>query len=96
MCGQSEPHTSRPGAADNSASRAGAVYVFERSSAGVWTQEAYIKASNTRPQAEYNVDIIGAATGELDHVLVSPAANVDASTTISLLTRGSVSYAAIP
>ncbi|RLB47386.1 MAG: integrin, partial [Deltaproteobacteria bacterium] len=30
---------------DNSASRAGAVYVFTRS-AGVWTQQAYLKASN--------------------------------------------------
>ena len=33
--------------ADNSASGAGAVYVFTRS-AGVWTQQAYLKASNTR------------------------------------------------
>ena len=32
--------------ADNSASNSGAVYVFERSGA-TWTQEAYIKASNT-------------------------------------------------
>ena len=31
---------------DNSASGAGAVYVFTRS-AGVWTQQAYLKASNT-------------------------------------------------
>jgi len=31
---------------DNSARNAGAVYVFTRS-AGVWTQEAYLKASNT-------------------------------------------------
>lgn len=41
---------------------AGAVYVFKRVQSAlnrVWRQEAYIKASNTRPQAEYNVDIIG-------------------------------------
>jgi hypothetical protein len=31
---------------DNSASSSGAVYVFERSG-GVWTQQAYLKASNT-------------------------------------------------
>lgn len=40
--------------ADNSASRAGAVYVFERSSAGVWTQEAYIKASNAGMDDEFS------------------------------------------
>jgi len=33
--------------ADNNASAAGAVYVFTRDSGGVWTQQAYVKASNT-------------------------------------------------
>jgi len=33
--------------ADNSAVGAGAVYVFVRSGAGIWTQQAYLKASNT-------------------------------------------------
>ena len=32
---------------DNSAAGAGAVYVFTRDAAGVWSQQAYIKASNT-------------------------------------------------
>lgn len=32
---------------DNSAPRAGAVYVFSRDDARVWTQQAYLKASNT-------------------------------------------------
>jgi hypothetical protein len=32
---------------DNSADGAGAVYVFTRDAAGVWSQQAYIKASNT-------------------------------------------------
>jgi len=32
---------------DNSASQAGAAYVFTRDAAGVWSQQAYIKASNT-------------------------------------------------
>ncbi len=31
---------------DNSASQAGAAYVFTRDAAGVWSQQAYIKASN--------------------------------------------------
>ncbi len=33
--------------ADNSAFGAGAAYVFTRDSGGVWTQQAYVKASNT-------------------------------------------------
>ena len=33
--------------ADNSASNSGAVYIFTRTG-GVWTQQAYLKASNTR------------------------------------------------
>lgn len=33
--------------ADNSLSSAGAVYVYTRSPAGVWTHEAYVKASNS-------------------------------------------------
>jgi hypothetical protein len=32
---------------DNSASNAGAVYVFTRDAVGVWSQQAYVKASNT-------------------------------------------------
>ena len=34
--------------ADNSATDAGAAYVFTRDTAGVWTQQAYLKASNSR------------------------------------------------
>ena len=41
---------------DNSASRSGAVYVFVRNST-VWTQEAYIKASNTNMNDFFGVDI---------------------------------------
>lgn len=37
-------------AADNSASNSGAAYVFRRSTAGTWAQEAYLKASNTGAQ----------------------------------------------
>ena len=32
--------------ADDACERAGAVYLFERSAAGVWSQQAYLKASN--------------------------------------------------
>ncbi len=32
---------------DNSANNAGAAYVYTRDAAGVWSQQAYIKASNT-------------------------------------------------
>jgi len=35
--------------ADDSAGGAGAVYMFVRDSSGVWTQQAYLKASNTDP-----------------------------------------------
>ncbi len=34
---------------DNSAREAGAVYVFTRGAAGTWSQQAYLKASNTGP-----------------------------------------------
>ena len=38
--------------ADNSANNAGAAYVFVRSG-GVWSQQAYLKASNTGPEDEF-------------------------------------------
>jgi len=38
---------------DNSASDAGAAYVFERDDSGVWTQIAYVKASNTGAGDEF-------------------------------------------
>jgi len=38
---------SGPGQSDNSASLAGAAYVFVRDEFGIWTQQAYLKASNT-------------------------------------------------
>lgn len=37
--------------ADNSVQNSGAVYVFVRDSSGDWTQQAYLKASNTRGSA---------------------------------------------
>jgi hypothetical protein len=40
--------------ADNSAPDSGAVYVFTRDAAGVWSQQAYIKASNAESSTESN------------------------------------------
>jgi cysteine-rich repeat protein len=48
--------------ADNSASRAGAVYVFTRSSA-MWSQQAYIKASNTGGGDQFGVSVALSADG---------------------------------
>lgn len=42
--------------ADNSAPQAGAVYVFSRSD-GIWTQQAYIKASNGEAGDEFGWDL---------------------------------------
>jgi len=39
--------------ADNSASFAGAVYVFVRDELDIWTQQAYVKASNTDADDEF-------------------------------------------
>jgi hypothetical protein len=38
---------------DNSSARAGAVYVFERDRSAKWTQQAYLKATNTNAQDEF-------------------------------------------
>jgi hypothetical protein len=43
--------------ADNSAQNAGAVYVFTRT-AGVWTQQAYLKASNTDAGDEFGTNVV--------------------------------------
>ena len=42
--------------ADNSAPNAGAVYVFTRT-AGVWTQQAYLKASNTNAGDSFGINV---------------------------------------
>jgi hypothetical protein len=40
---------------DNSATNAGAVYVYTRDATGVWSQQAYIKASNTDAGDEFGL-----------------------------------------
>ncbi|MFT7661979.1 MAG: hypothetical protein ACI87A_000187 [Planctomycetota bacterium] len=47
---------------DNSAGRSGAVYLFKRDGTGTWSQEAYIKASNTAVADEFGVAL--ALSGE--------------------------------
>lgn len=49
--------------ASNAANQAGAVYVFTRS-AGVWSQEAYVKASNPGAIDKFGVDVALSATGD--------------------------------
>lgn len=48
---------------DNSAENAGAVYVFVRSG-GTWTQEAYVKGSNTEAGDMFGYSLAVTATGE--------------------------------
>ncbi len=72
---------------DNSATNAGAVYVFTRSGT-TWTQEAYIKASNTGADDQFGISValsdngntlaVG-ATGE-DSALTGTAGIVDETT----------------
>ena len=50
-------------AADNSAPGAGAVYVFGRAGAGVWTQDAYVKASNSDGDDAFGCVVTLAADG---------------------------------
>lgn len=48
---------------DNSADGSGAAYVFTRS-AGVWSQQAYVKASNTTAFASFGANVTLAADGD--------------------------------
>ncbi|MDH3646493.1 MAG: cadherin-like beta sandwich domain-containing protein [Gammaproteobacteria bacterium] len=48
---------------DNSASRAGAVYVFTRDGGGVWTQQAYVKASNSDATDNFGISVALSSDG---------------------------------
>ncbi len=61
---------------DNSAVDSGAVYVFTRDGAGVWTQQAYLKASNTDAGDEF-----GGAIAVHNDLLVVSAKNEDGAGT---------------
>jgi len=43
--------------ANNSASQSGAVYVFVRNGAGAWSQQAYVKASNTGTGDNFGISV---------------------------------------
>ena len=43
--------------ADNSAYSSGAVYVYERDGMNVWTQQAYVKASNTEADDYFGTSV---------------------------------------
>ena len=60
--------------ADNSASAAGAAYVFVRSG-GVWSQQAYLKASNTGASDQFGISGFMAAMGGI--ILASRLSSVD-------------------
>ena len=61
---------------DNSAERAGAVYVFQRSG-GTWSQQAYVKASNTEANDEFGVHM--ALSGDGSTLAVGAAGEFSAA-----------------
>ena len=61
---------------DNSAERAGAVYVFQRSG-GTWSQQAYVKASNTEANDEFGVHV--ALSGDGSTLAVGAAGEFSAA-----------------
>ncbi len=50
--------------ANDAAFRAGAVYVFTRDGMDVWTQQAYVKASNTEISDQFGVSVALSANGD--------------------------------
>ena len=50
--------------ADNTASNAGAVYVFVRDGGGAWTQQSYVKASNTNAGDRFGFSVALSADGD--------------------------------
>jgi len=49
---------------DTSVTGAGAVYVFTRSAATTWTQQAYVKASNTAVNGEFGASLALSSSGD--------------------------------
>ena len=63
---------------DNTAPDAGATYVFTRDTGGVWTQQAYIKASNTNADDRFGFRVALSADGA---TLAVSAQNEDSAAT---------------
>lgn len=63
---------------DNSAPDAGAVYVFVRDGMGSWSQQAYVKASNTDTGDNFGIDVALSADGSM---LAVGASHEDSSAT---------------
>jgi len=76
--GSSSVGINTPPLDDGTADRSGAVYVFVRNDAGDWTQQAYIKASNTGADDIFGISI--ALSGDGDTLAVG-AFGEDSSTT---------------
>lgn len=66
---------------DNSAADSGAVYVYGRDSAGNWTQQAYLKASNTHAGAHFGEALALSDDGRT--LAVSAPLEDSASTTVN-------------
>lgn len=64
---------------DNSAGSTGAVYLFTRGSMGAWTQQAYVKASNTGPGDTFGktVALSGSLLAVTAHNEASDAAGIE-------------------
>jgi hypothetical protein len=63
---------------DNSAGEAGAVYLFTRNAANVWSQQAYVKASNTDSMDGFGWSVALSADG---NILVVGAVGEDSAAT---------------
>ena len=70
--------------APSEASASGAVYVFTRSSKGVWSQQAYVKASNTEAGDQFGVSLALAG----DTLVVGAPGEASAATGINNVTPG--------
>jgi hypothetical protein len=64
--------------ADNGSNDSGAVYVFVRDGAGVWSQQAYVKASNTAAADDFGRSV---ALDDDGNILAVGAAGEDSSAT---------------
>lgn len=66
---------------DNSAEASGATYVFVRSESGTWTQQSYLKASNTDADDRFGTGL--ALSGDGSTLAVATEAEASASTGIN-------------